>query len=119
MKQASPTHSARMNDGVEISFKALPNVAGLPDILRRIDGHVNHQRSSDNILARNKAPIPAVVRIFAIVAHHEVIARRDFVRPTIFLWIWRVRTIRLGQRISVDEDYAMLNFYRFAGQSNR
>src|ERR1700722_14500922 len=119
MKQAFPTHLAGMNDGVEISFKALPNMAGFPDILRRIDGHVNHERSPDNILARNKAPIPAVVRIFAIVAHHEVITRRDFVRSTIFLRIRRVRTIRLGQRIPVDKNHAMLDFYRFSGQSNR
>src|SRR5271168_105604 len=49
MKQALPAHFARMDDGVEVRLKAFADVPWLPDILRGIDGHVNHQRRADDI----------------------------------------------------------------------
>src|ERR1700693_6652031 len=119
VKQASPTHLTRMDDGVEISFKAFANVPGLPDVFGSVDGHVNHQRRTDNIFARNEAPISAVVRIFAIVTHHEVIACRNLVRPTILLRMGRVRPIRLRQRVPVDVNNALLDFDGVAGKPNR
>src|ERR1700735_2438216 len=70
MKQALPAHFARMDYGVEVRLKSFADVPGLPDIFRGVDGHVNHQRCADNILARNETPVAAVVGILAVVAHH-------------------------------------------------
>src|SRR5208283_5309596 len=42
MKQAFPAHFAWMDDGVEVRLKAFADVSRFPDILRGVDGHVNH-----------------------------------------------------------------------------
>src|ERR1700734_3393643 len=74
MKKALPAHFARMDDGVEVRLKTLADVARLPDFFRCIDGHVNHHRSANDIFARNEAPVAAVVRIVAAIAHHKIAA---------------------------------------------
>src|SRR5262249_49907641 len=38
---------------------------------------VNDQRTPDDILLRHKAPIPAVLAVITVIAHHKVISLRD------------------------------------------
>src|SRR5579863_161607 len=40
-------------------------------------GPVDQQRSANNVLARHKAPIPAVLAVVTIVPHHEIVAFRN------------------------------------------
>src|SRR5215472_7203514 len=73
VKQASPAYFSEMNQGSEIGLKSFADVSGLPNFLGRINRHVNNQGRTDNVLAGDKAPETAVVRVVAIVAHHEVL----------------------------------------------
>src|SRR6267154_690809 len=79
-EQSSPAYQARMHQGIRVCKEALANLSGLPRIGRYIEGHVNHDRRTDNVIARNAVPEAAVVGIAAIVAHHKIGIRRNFVR---------------------------------------
>src|SRR5580704_7594799 len=118
MEQALPAHFVRMNQSVEISSEALFDVARLPNFFRRIDGHVNKQRSADNIRARHEAPEAAVVRIIAIVAHHKIIASRNFYRPEIIAGTGRIHAVRFDERFVIYINDAALHFEQIAGKSD-
>src|SRR5215467_8646918 len=68
-EEALPAHRAGMQDGVRIGVEALANMTGLPGILRNIERHIDHDRSADDVVSRDRAPEAAVVRIGPIVAH--------------------------------------------------
>src|SRR3984957_4791601 len=80
MKQSSPSHAAGMQDSVGVRKKTLPNLPWLPGVRRRIQRHINHHRRANNIFARNAAPEAAVIRVAAIVAHHEITIVGNFIR---------------------------------------
>src|SRR5215475_5099534 len=71
MKQTPPADFRWMNNGVGVSRNAVEDFAGAPGFMRRIDGHVNHYRRTDDVVARNATDEAAVQGIFAIVAHNE------------------------------------------------
>src|SRR3989449_532052 len=62
----------------------------------RGDAHVDEERPSHDVVARQKAPEAAVVGFVAVVAHREVVRRRDDDRPPI------VRGGTVGRRIAAD-----------------
>src|SRR5579864_5019493 len=73
-----PAHFAGMQDGVGIGEEALAKLARFPGFRGNVERHVDHDRSSDNVVARDAAPEAAVVRIGAIVAHDEITVGRNF-----------------------------------------
>src|SRR6185437_10391921 len=72
-EQAVPADLAGMSENRQIGRQALADVAGLPDSVRRVDGHKDEPGRGDDVLTRHKTPVAAVVRITAIVAHDEII----------------------------------------------
>src|SRR5215472_11763080 len=72
VKDAVPADFARMDENAEISFHPLAYVAWLPNAFRRADGHEDEKRRGNDVSARNKSPVAAVVGIAAIVTHHKV-----------------------------------------------
>src|SRR3984893_17106083 len=108
-EQSSPAYQARMHQGIGGRKEALANLSGWPRIGRYIEGHVNHDRRTDNVIARNALPEAAVVGIAAIVAHHKIAIRRHFVRH---LQIVRIRTtngVILDQPLPVDPHRSVMN----------
>src|SRR5689334_1689636 len=79
MKQAPPTNSAGMKDAVDVCRETRAEISGLPSAFRRVDRHVNHNRSADNVLPRDAAPVTRVERILTIVSHGEITMGRDSV----------------------------------------
>src|SRR5260370_25335173 len=79
-EQSLPAHQSRMHERIRVGTEALANLAGLPGVRRVVERHIYHHRRSNNILAWNAAPEPAVVGIAAIVAHHEIAVVRNIVR---------------------------------------
>src|SRR5258708_800826 len=80
MEQAPPANGAGMEDAVNVRGEARAEIAGLPGVFRRIERHVNHDRSADDIFARNAATEAGVERVLAVVAHREITFRRYLVR---------------------------------------
>src|SRR5215204_6418497 len=74
------------------------------DSLRR---PVDREDRADQIVARNGTPDPAVARLRAIVAHHEVVTLGDLPRPVVLLVALIGLQIRLLQGLSVDVDRAV------------
>src|SRR2546428_574327 len=75
-----------------------PSEQPVPANAQRVrgDAHVDEERPSHDVVARQKAPEAAVVGFVAVVAHHEVVRRRDDDRPPI------VRGGTVGRRIAAD-----------------
>src|SRR5450432_469836 len=67
-----------MNQRAEVGGNALTGVPRLPDLAGSLDGHIHDYRSSNNIFARHESPEAAVVRIVAIIAHHEIVTGGDY-----------------------------------------
>src|SRR5579863_1154752 len=78
MEKPVPAHSAGMDEYAGVRLETLDGESRAPDFvwIRRINGHVNDQRRSNDIRARHKAPEPAVSRIVPVIAHHEIFAGR-------------------------------------------
>src|SRR5229473_94146 len=118
VEQPLPAHLARMNHRVDVSRKTLGHVPRLPYFLRRINGHVNHQRRPDNIRARHEAPVAAVVGILPIVAHHEIFAGRNAHRWPRLERVRRILAVRFVEGFPVDVHHALLHLQRIARQTN-
>src|SRR5258708_14882178 len=128
MKKSAPTNFAGMNQGAEIRGGAGGDVAGLPGVGWPVERHVNHDRSSDDMAARNAADVTAVQRIAAIVTHHEIAALGHGVRKLVWLafksrevleWIGALGAaegVVFLQAGTVDPDAAITNIHRFARQ---
>src|ERR1700757_3990062 len=76
MEQPAPADGAGMNDRVAVGEEAGADIA-VPGVARRVQRHINEHRRTENIIARDTAPIAGVERIFAIVAHDEVAVLGD------------------------------------------
>src|ERR1700732_1190686 len=107
VEQPAPTHLARVDQRFDVRAEALADVPRLPDFFPSVDGHVNQERRADNVFAGDEAPIAAVVRVFPIVAHHEIMTRRNLPRPAIFGRVRRLVAIGLNEWCSVDENPAL------------
>src|ERR1700730_7004023 len=109
MKQSSPAYAAGMQDGVGIRKKTLANLSRLPGVRWRIQRHINHHRRPDNILARNAAPEPAVVRVAAVVAHYKITIVGTFIRRVQLIGFAGSHGIRLGELLTVDKHRSIVN----------
>src|SRR6202043_3749442 len=118
MKQSSPSHATGMQDGVGIRKKTLANLPRLPRVRRRIQRHINHHRRPDNILARNAAPEAAVVRIAAVVAHHEITIVGNFIRCVKLIRLASPHGVRFGELLTVDKHRSIVNIDIIAGEPN-
>ena len=59
-KQPAPANFARMQSRVQISERAFHDLPRVPRAGRRIDRHIDHDRRSDNIFARNAADVTTI-----------------------------------------------------------
>src|ERR1700727_3544888 len=118
MKQTLPADFARMDHRPQIRAKSFPDVPGLPDVFRRVNGHIDQNGRAYDIFARNEAPVAAVVRIFAIVAHHEILSGGNFVGSAIFLRIRRIGAVRFAERLPIPVHHTGLDFDGVAGKSD-
>src|ERR1700679_1815392 len=67
-----------MNQRVDVGGNALTGLPRLPDLAGPLDGHIHGYRSSNNVFARHESPEAAVVRIVAVIAHHEIVTGGDY-----------------------------------------
>src|SRR5579864_1450350 len=72
MEQPAPTHLAGMGQNAHIRAQAFADVPRLPDLVGRVDGHVNEQGRANDIPARDEAPVTTVIGIIAIIAHRKI-----------------------------------------------
>src|SRR3954452_9420208 len=95
----------------------MPRALTEADAVRR---PVHGEDLADQVPARNRAPLARVARLRAVVAHHEVLARRN--RPL------RVRgarvaagalDVRLDQLLAVDVDEPVLLLPGLPGQGDQ
>src|SRR6185369_4684478 len=70
-EQSAPANFSGVEDGARIGKEAIDERAGFPRRRGLVDRHVNHDRSSDDVGARDTAGEAGVQRIAAIVAHDE------------------------------------------------
>src|SRR5580692_8396259 len=125
MEQSAPAYRAGMNDGVGVGQKSVRNVP-VPSIPRCVQRHVDQHRCPNNVVARHTAPVPAILRIFPIVAHRPVTIVRNFVRQAAVLrhQLVRSRSFSASQRIvffqflPVDPDRSILHVYGLTRQSD-
>src|SRR5213080_571925 len=88
-------------------FMSRPTAGAVPrfrlsetDAIRR---PVHGEDLADDVLARHRAPFAGIARLDPVVAHEEVLARRDV--PLAVLAVAPARLdIRLDQLLAVDED---------------
>src|SRR6266851_10450565 len=69
-----------MNQRAGIRKKSFANLAGLPGTGGHVERHIDHDRSTDDVIARDAAPEAAIVGIGAVVTHGEITVVRDAVR---------------------------------------
>src|SRR5437763_714367 len=98
-----------MQDGVCIGEEALAKLARLPGFGRNVEGHVDHHRRADDVVARDTAPEAAVVRVGAIVTHDEITVGRHFVRHTQFVRLGGASRVFLGEALAVNPHGALMN----------
>src|SRR5512146_379350 len=106
--------------------EALVEVVLAPGLVRPVD----EQRLALDIVARQEAPIAAVLRVVAVVAHDEIAIRRYRHRPEPLTHVRRrdllviVRRwcqevdIRLVERLVVDEDLLVTQLHGLARQAD-
>src|ERR1700686_59545 len=116
MKQSSPSHATGMQDSVGIGKKTLPNLPRLPGVRWRIQRHINHLRRADNIFGRNAATETAVIRVAAIVTHHEIAIVRNFIRRVQLVGLAGPHGIRLSEPLTVDPHRSVMNIDTIARQ---
>src|SRR5207302_2967513 len=130
MEQAPPANGAGMEDAIYVRGKARAEIAGLPGVFRRLERHVNHHRSANDIFARHATPEAGIERILAVVAHGEITFRRYLVRKNLFFVgkcafvgagrrriRWSAR-VRLFKAFAVDPDGALADVDHIAGKSD-
>src|SRR5437660_5419963 len=71
MEQPAPADGTGMNDSVSVGEEAGADIA-VPGVARCVERHINEHRRTENIIARDAAPIARVEGILAVVAHDEV-----------------------------------------------
>src|SRR6266849_10079017 len=76
-EDAAPAHDAGMNQDAYVRCHPVADMTRIPGFFGRIDRHIHHDRRSDYIIARYETPVAAVVRIIAVITHHEVFSRRN------------------------------------------
>src|ERR1700751_889640 len=101
-----------MQYGARVGQESFANLAGLPGILRHVERHVNHDRRTDDVVARNAAPETAVVRVGTVVAHREITIVGNLVwkldvgvagrRASRRGWVARADRIRFFEFLAVD-----------------
>src|ERR1700720_2730954 len=107
-----------MKKNARVRRHPVADVSRIPGFFGRIDRHVHHDRRSDYIIARNKTPIAAVVRIIPVVTHHEIFTGWDGYWSVIVGWVGRVRAVGFLERLAVDGYDALANFQFVARQPN-
>src|SRR5215510_11195039 len=130
MKNPAPANLAGMNQRVGICGNPIKDCAGAPRLIARFNGHVNHDRRPDDMVARNWAHETAVERIAAIVAHHEIAVRRNFERKNVRLTseiatpqsrlsgVGGANRVVFAKARSIDVDAAVMNIDNIAGQAD-
>src|SRR5450432_389374 len=78
-----------MDHGAGVSEKTLARLAGFPGVGRHIEGHVDHHRRANDVVARNAAPEAAIVGIGAIVTHREITIVRNVIGKLDVGLAWR------------------------------
>src|SRR3954469_24933365 len=92
-------------------FFSLPQrLVERPEAAELVQVEPDEERLADDILVRDEAPDAAVARVVAVVAHHEVLARRHGARHSAHIVVAisgereRARGRREGRRVLVDQD---------------
>src|SRR5215469_3328360 len=116
MEQPFPANFARVDNGIQIRAESVSDVPRVPDVIGRIDRHVDDYRRADDVRARHVAPEPAVVRILPVIAHHEIFARRNVNRSAIFQRVRRIHSVGFIELGAIDIDYAVLDLERVPRQ---
>src|SRR5579864_114209 len=146
-EQPVPADLAGMSKNRQIRCQALADMAGLPDAVGCVDGHKDEPGRGDDVLARHKTPVSAVIRITTIVAHDEIIVGRHdefaidhvpveirgpFGRESLEKavaggrkvldgaahGVWIAKDVRLVQTLPVDVDDAFANVDGVAGDAD-
>src|SRR6266436_3599715 len=107
-----------MQQGVPISKKALTNVAGSPRAAGRVHGHVNHNRSADNVLAGNTTHKTTVEGILTVVAHHKIAIGRNFVRALHIVTLGPALGVTFVKPLAIDPNSAVADIERFSRQAD-
>src|SRR6266700_7228257 len=107
-----------MQQGVSVSKKALTNVAGSPRAAGRVHGHVNHNRSADNVFAGNTTHKTTVEGILTVVAHHKIAIGRNFVRALHVVTLGSAEGIIFVESPAVNPNSVVAGIERFPGQAN-
>src|SRR5262249_11286352 len=131
VEQPPPAHRPRMDNPIQVSQEPFADLAGLPGLGSRVEGHVNEHRSSDDIVARHAAPESRIEGVLPVVAHREIAVLGNLVghhlrqsaecagigagvHPLGF-----PERVRLDEPSPVDPDCAVMNVNHVAGQTNR
>src|ERR1700730_13799850 len=117
-EQSLPAHQTRMNQRVRVGKEALANLPGLPGVGRDVERHIYHYRRADNIFAWNAAPEAAVVRIAAIVAHHEITVVRNFVRLPQIVRIAAANCVAFVQPLTVHPHRTIVDINGISRQAD-
>src|ERR1035438_4653171 len=80
MKKPPPAYFARVQDGARVREKTLADLPRFPSVGRYVERHINHDRRSDNVVARNATPKAAVIRIGTVIAHRKITIVRHVIR---------------------------------------
>src|SRR6266568_1318943 len=107
-----------MQQGVSVSKKALTNVAGSPRAAGCVHGHVNHNRSADNVFAGNTTHKTTVEGILTVVAHHKIAIGRNFVRALQVVTLGPALGVTFVKPLAIDPNSAVVDIERFPGQAN-
>src|SRR5579871_1662691 len=130
MKQAPPTNGAGMEDAIDVGRESRAKIAGLPGIVGRVERHIDHDGSADDVLPRHATPEAGIERILAVVAHCEITILRNLVWKDFFLagegsfvgTGWRRKRwtsgVRLLEALAVDPDGAIAHIDKVTRQAN-
>src|SRR5215472_2537768 len=118
MEQSLPADQARVQQGTGISQETFANLPRFPGIRTDIQRHVNHHRCADDVIARDATPEAAVIRIAAVVAHHEVTVVGDLVSGMQFIGLGTTDGVILLELLRVDPHRPVVNLNSVARQTD-
>src|SRR5579859_1500946 len=117
-EQPSPAHQARMHQRIGVRKEALANLTRLPSVRGDIQRHVYHDRRADNVLARHRTPEAAVVRVPAVIAHHEIRIVRNLERLAQIVRIGAADGVVFFELLAVHPHGAVVDLNRISGQAD-
>src|ERR1019366_2118287 len=119
LEDAAPAHNARMQQDACVRDHSVADMSRIPIFLRRVNGQLQENGRPNYILFWPESPLPAVIGIVAVIAHHKIFALGNGYRTVVVERVGRRRAVRFIEFLAVDIHHAFPNLDLVVRQSDQ